>query len=154
MSGVKEIIQFLIARLFANFGIVEKGKIYRCAQKWRIYPLWLCLGLKTRINLATQESDLQDRFEKWLWDKLGVKYITFLTIGPGDHGFEEALKALKECEKPVLFGCEGGKDRGGAIAAVYKFEVLGRPLREIVKDWMAFRVPGESWLVFLFERLS
>jgi len=153
MSGLKEVIQWLGARLFCNFGVVEKGKIYRCAQRWRIYPLWLCLGLKTRINLATQENDLQDRFEKWLWGKLGVKYITFPTIAPGDE-FEEALKALKECEKPVLFGCEGGKDRGGSLAAVYKFEVLGRGLREVVKDWMAFRVPGESWLKFLFGRMG
>lgn len=153
MSGLKEMWQFLIARLFGNFGVVEKGKIYRCAQRWYIYPLWLCLGLKTRINLATQEADAQDRFEKWLWGKLGVKYITFPTIGP-DYYFEEAYKALKECERPVLFGCEGGRDRAGGIAAVYKFEEMGRSRKEIVKDWLAFKVPNETWLKFLFERIG
>lgn len=152
MEGTIMIVGWIIARIFGNFGKVEKG-VYRCAQRWYMYPVWICLGLKTRINLATNEAgDIQDRFERWLWKKLGVKYITFSTIGP-NYQFEEALEALKTCDRPVLYGCEGNRDRGGGLTAVYKQEVMGCTLTEIVEDWPIFGTPGEDWLIFLFERL-
>jgi len=149
-------MRWLIAQIFGNFGKVEKG-VYRCAQRWYMYPIWLFLGLKTRINLATREGDSQDRFEKWLWNhwppfsKKKVKYITFPTIAPG-YNFDKAFKALKTCERPVLFGCEGNRDRGGGLAAVYKREVMKCTLTDVVEDWPVFGTPGEDWLLFLFKR--
>ena len=147
-------MRWLIAAIFGNFGVVEKG-IYRCAQRWYMYPIWIGIwlfcGLKTRINLATQDKDAQDRFEKWLWKKLGVKYITFLTIAPGLN-FDEAFEALKTCERPVLYGCEGNKDRGGGLTAVYKKEVMDCTFTEVVEDWPVFGAPSEGWLKFLFKR--
>ena len=77
------------------------------------------MGLKTIINLSNKSTDIQDHFEAKFCKLLKIKYITFYTIGP-EYQFEEAYKALLECEKPVLVHCEGGKDRTGGLIAYYK----------------------------------
>jgi len=147
-----KIFKRLLAIVSANFGIVQKGKVYRSAQAWHMYLYWPFLRLKTVINLSHKpEKELEDRFEKWYCEKvLGAKYISFPTIGAGPT-FDAAYKELLSCRKPVLVHCEGGKDRTGGLIAYYKYDVMGCGLYEIINDWMVHTVPSDAWLRFLKE---
>lgn len=150
---MKYILKWFVARIIGNFGVVEKGRVYRSAQRWYLYPLFLFLNLKTIINLSSKEdTDTQDRFERWFCKKLGIAYITYWTISP-DYYFDEAYDALRNCDKPVLVHCEAGRDRTGGLIAVYKREVLCSEFTEIIKDWMCFKIPHEGWIEFLKKRL-
>ena len=146
-------MSWIIATLFGNLGKVCDG-IWRSGQSWILYPIWLFLGLKTIINLSSKpEKDYQDIFERWFCRWRDIELIEFNTISP-DYKFDEAYDALKKAKQPVLVHCEGGKDRSGGLIAVYKREVLGQTLTEIVEDWPIHEIPGEAWLIFLFNRFG
>ena len=143
-------MKWLLAQILGNLGYVGEG-IWRSAQRWYLYPILICLRLKTIINVANYPAkDLQDRFEKRFCSWFGIKYIAFDNLAP-EYNFEEAFGELLKCERPVLVHCEGGKDRTGGLSAYYKRKIMGSTWEEIIKDWKTYGIPGENWLQFLFD---
>lgn len=144
-------MRWLIAKIFGNLGYVGNG-VWRSAQRWYLYPIYLILGIKTIVNVSFSD-EWEDRFEKWFCGKFGIELIPFDNLGP-KYNFEDAFKAVKECErKPLVIHCQGGRDRTAGIVAVYKREVMMTSLTDIVEDFPTYGTPGENWLLFFQVRL-
>ena len=104
--------------------------------------------IEARVRAAVKVVD-----NKW-WEQVGG------AAGPQDKrwwelrdDFEDALKALTECEKPVVVHCQGGRDRTMGLVGVYKREVLKASLYDIYHDGCIYGTPGECWLLFFQVRL-
>ena len=91
MKYIKMVFKLLLVAISANFGIVEKGKVYRSAQALHMYLYWPFLRLKTVMNLSHKpKKEWEDKFEKWYCERvLKAKYISYPTIGLGES-FDEA----------------------------------------------------------------
>lgn len=135
----------LLAVIFFNMGKVDDG-VLRSRQGYLMYAVWPLLGLRTVINLSHKPAtDPQDKFEEWLCKVLHIKYITYPTIG-----FTEAEKIAREIiggkhALPLLFHCEGGKDRAGGVAGIYKW-LAGFPVEDIERDWKIYGRPYHHWI--------
>ena len=142
-------MKWLIAKLFGNIGKVN-GDIWRSGQSWILYPIWLCLGLKTIINVATSPDDPQDPFEERFCRWFKIKYYHFDNLGP-KYNFRAVYHTLLDCKKPCLVHCERGKDRTGGLIAYYKLKEMNADYSDIIRDWMIHGIPDEGWLKFIFN---
>jgi len=156
---MKNILKFIIARLFSNIGKVKKYPVYRSSQSIPLFVLIPFLRLDVILNLSNKpDTDWQDRFEKWICEKLNIEYIEkFRTIRPSDDSFDEAYKMLLDRadaqKKRVLVHCEAGKDRTGGIIAMYMFDHMF-DFYDIVNHWKIHKTPNNGWLEFLFKEFS
>lgn len=145
------ITEWIMARIFGNFGVVQRKKVYRSGQSWSVFLLWPFLGLSNVVNLSHKpDKDFADQFEEWVCNKCGIGYFHLPTLTKSD--FDVAFRYIETCAKPVIIHCEAGKDRTGALVAVYEREILRRSYLGVCSSWRVHFTPGHDWLAFLFKR--
>jgi len=137
----------MVARVLGNWGVVKKGKLYRSGQYFPFsYIPWLWARPKTVMNVATSPAtDWEDRFERWLCDKLGLEYMTWPTLAPGEL-MRSAYSSFKAAKGSVLIHCEGGKDRTGALVSLIQRAEYGERFERIIDDWFVHRPPYSELL--------
>lgn len=147
-------IQWLVKKLFKNFGIVTKD-IYRSGQpgfirRWIMYKLY---PYRSVINVAYSQTDKQDADETRFCLKRKINYVA-ISWGAGGPLTMDLLKATSEfiddMPKPIWIHCEGGKDRTGGLVAYWK-KHNGYNWENIINDFRIHKVPANGWLVALFE---
>ncbi|MCE5280135.1 MAG: tyrosine-protein phosphatase [Planctomycetaceae bacterium] len=123
-----------------QFGVVEKGVLYRSGQPteegWR--RLWDGYKIHTVINLREEEPD-QDwcKLERDFCAANGIRYVN-MSIGP-EHVDGDQLQALLQiiadpkC-RPVLVHCELGKARTGVVVAAYRIAAQHWSADEAVRE--------------------
>lgn len=121
------------------WGKVKQGKIYRCAKMDGIDAEGIAtldeLGIKAEIDLRTSGEK----------DSNYVPYLEYynLTVsaeniskGIADgfaNVFKKSVQLLSE-NKPLIFHCQAGVDRTGAVASIF-LGVLGVSASDIAKDY-------------------
>ena len=104
-----------------NFGRVDAG-YYRGAQpEGRDYEDLASLGVKTIVNLTSDDSDPA---EKAMAERAGMKYVQIpMTThqAPTDKQLAEFLSVVNApANQPVYVHCVGGRHRTGVMTAVYR----------------------------------
>ena len=113
-----------------NFGVVEKGRIYRSGQ---ISPsLMKKVLLKYQIKEIISLSGNSSNEEIKIAEELGIKRVVFSLRGNGTgdvndyaHIIAEICQAQKE-KKPVLVRCSAGAQRTGGVIAAYRLIVQNK----------------------------
>lgn len=94
------------------------------------------LGIKTVISL--REEDKQMLREKELIEALGMKFSNLpLSVyrRPSDEQVISFLEnALDQDNQPVFVHCNSGRDRAGAMVALYRVVVSGWTIKEAYKE--------------------
>ena len=122
-----------------NFHRVDRD-LYRGARpayRKDVYLKLVDLGIRTIVNLETGEAGKEEAAVKQINQELSerrlpeVKFIHFpispilevkLTGVPdgGEDGIRHLFEELQQAPKPIFLHCNHGKDRTGAIVAVYR----------------------------------
>lgn len=95
-------------------------------------------GIRTIVNLRNRHSDAK------LAEGLGFHLVEVPMAAPflKTRHLVAALKAIREAPKPVLFHCQQGADRAGAVAAMYRIVFQGwtkeAALEELKKGGFGF----------------
>jgi protein tyrosine/serine phosphatase len=146
-----------------NFHAIEEGKAYRSAQP---NPLQLAnaieaYDIKTVINLRGPNPG-----EPW-YDRQ-IETCEAMNVEMIDHPMsasklphpkliKEVIETLKTAERPVLMHCQGGADRSGATAAIYRMLIQGHDreaaFEELSPRYMHFRAfkPCMDTLIEVYE---
>ena len=108
-----------------NFGIVEKGVLYRGAEpgKEGLEYLHNTLGVKTIINLENDKA--KDAKENALAEKLGMKHVNIPMHSakePTDEEVQQFFNIIDNYPKPVYIHCRRGKDRTGYMCARFRMK--------------------------------
>ncbi|HUK92360.1 MAG TPA: dual specificity protein phosphatase family protein [Blastocatellia bacterium] len=122
-----------------NFGQVDQF-LYRGAQPvGQDYEALKALGIKAVVDLeySGKESEQRDV------ESLGMKFIR---IGMSDHSRPDAgavgefLKAVADpANQPVFVHCHGGRDRTGAMTAVYRMTHDGWTADQALNEMRQYR---------------
>lgn len=104
-----------------NFGQVDPS-YYRGAQpNGRDYQDLASLGIKTLINLTSDDSDAS---EQSMAERAGMRYVQIpMTTheAPTSAQLAEFLKVVSDpANQPVYVHCVGGRHRTGVMTAVYR----------------------------------
>jgi uncharacterized protein (TIGR01244 family) len=104
-----------------NFGQINPT-YYRGAQpKDRDYADLAALGIKTLINLTSDDSEAN---EKWMTERAGMKYVQIpMTTHepPTPAQLATFLNIVNDpANQPVYVHCVGGRHRTGVMTAVYR----------------------------------
>lgn len=87
-------------------------------------------GIRTIVNLRKRHSDAR------LMEGLGFHLVEVPMTAPflKQRHIIAALRAIREAPKPVLFHCQQGADRAGAIAAMYRIVFQGWTKEEALEE--------------------
>lgn len=87
-------------------------------------------GIRTIVNLRKRHSDAK------LAEGLGFQLVDVPMRAPflRRRHIIEALKAIRDAPKPVLFHCQKGADRAGAVAAMYRIVFQGWSKEEALEE--------------------
>jgi tyrosine-protein phosphatase SIW14 len=95
------------------------------------------MGVKTIIDFRTTDDERENMLEY-----PGVEYVRMsfsASSAPSPEVVEEFLRIVTDPAKlPVFFHCRHGKDRTGAVAAVYRIRVQGWPVEKAVNEMKYF----------------
>jgi len=95
------------------------------------------LGIRTIVDLETGEASKEEAEVKQINQELSDRHLPQLTfihfpISPilevklggvpygGEHGIRHLFEELQQAPKPIFLHCNRGKDRTGAIVAIYR----------------------------------
>jgi protein tyrosine/serine phosphatase len=115
-----------------RWGVVEPGAIYRSGQLSRhlIKPMLQQHGIRVVIDLTEEDqSDEDQRAERWTIAELGIEAHRFPLIGDGTGDIRqyasavETLANAQRAGKPVLVHCHAGAQRTGGVVAAYRLLV-------------------------------
>jgi protein tyrosine/serine phosphatase len=117
--------------VFDNFRTVEEGRAYRSAQlDGQTLKLVLdTYGIRTVVNLRGENAD-----QPWYQHEQAATAaagVTLVDIGMSANHFPSRATLLKlydtfqTADYPILIHCNGGADRSGAAAAIWRMEVSG-----------------------------
>lgn len=115
-TNLSKLDEEIISDNIKNFYKVSDG-IYRSSQPNRkSMELLDAIGIKTILNLRRYHSDnYEAKFTGINLERIKMK--------PGkinDEDVIQALKTIKNAEKPILIHCWHGSDRTGVIVAMYR----------------------------------
>jgi protein tyrosine/serine phosphatase len=104
-----------------NFGRVDQN-YYRGGQpQGRDYADLVALGVKTVINLTSDDADAS---EQAMVERAGMRYVQIpmtTRIAPTSAQLAEFLKIVNDpARQPVYVHCVGGRHRTGVMTAVYR----------------------------------
>jgi protein tyrosine/serine phosphatase len=104
-----------------NFGRVDRN-YYRGAQpQGRDYADLVALGVKTVINLTSDDADAG---EQAMVEGAGMRYVQIpmtTRVAPTSEQLAEFLKIVNDpANQPVYVHCVGGRHRTGVMTAVYR----------------------------------
>ncbi len=114
-----------------NFGVVEKGRLYRSGllSAALVKKVLLKHKIKVIIDLAAGSGNRDRRSEEQAAAELGIERFTFRLHGDGTgdvNDYAQAIAAIVHAEqehKPVLVHCNAGLQRTGGVIAVYQLLV-------------------------------
>jgi protein tyrosine/serine phosphatase len=114
------------------------------------------LGIRTIVNLETGEANKEEAEVKRVNQVLSdrhlpqIKFIHF-PISPfpqvfltgvsdkGEHGIPHLFAELQQAPKPIFLHCERGKDRTGAIVALYRMRRHELPFDRAYQEALHYR---------------
>lgn len=109
------------------------------------------LGIKTILNLRRLKSD--DKKAKGT--KLHLEHLRLKTTEVDEKDIIDALRIIKNAEKPILVHCWHGSDRTGVVTAAYRILFEDWPKEKAIAE---FRQPEfgyhENWYPNLIEILK
>lgn len=116
---------------YFNLDVVEEGKLYRSGQ---LSPKELGrilngttfgVKIKTVINLRGASNQSWYFDEKRVCQDYGVELIDIpmlASCASSKENLYKLLRAFKKASRPILIHCQGGADRTGEAAALWKLE--------------------------------
>lgn len=123
-----------------SFRAIEPGRAYRSAQL-DVETLGLVIDLfdiRTVVNLRGENaSEAWYVNEKAALDARGVELVDVRMSASALPPREELLKlydTFLAAEEPILIHCQGGADRTGAAAAIWRMVVLGDERQEALGE--------------------
>jgi len=138
-------------RLSGNVHQIGTSEVYRSAQLSAsgFESVIKDHNIKTVINLrgAQQNSGWYDA-ERATSAKRGVTYIDLPLSAneePDDAKLDHLISTMRDAEKPLLIHCEGGADRSGLAAALYR-RVINGETHEKAAEELSFRYGHFPWL--------
>jgi len=138
-------------RLSGNVHQIGTSEVYRSAQLSAsgFESVIKDHNIKTVINLrgAQQNSDWYDA-ERATSAKRGVTYIDLPLSAnevPDDAKLDHLIATMRDAEKPLLIHCEGGADRSGLAAALYRRVINGETYEKAAEE-LSFRYGHFPWL--------
>ena len=137
-----------------NFGVVERGILYRAAQPHQLALPWLRrYGIQSLVNLR------EDRYDDrgWLLTSLGFRGYLHLPID--DHAPPTEAQAIvflqfvqDQANWPVLVHCAEGKGRTGTLVALARYAIDGWSMDQALAeanrytDGLALSEAQRAWL--------
>ena len=146
-----------------NFHPLVEGQVYRGPQLSGEALSWVIdrYKLKTVFNLrGAHPEELWYREESSACKAKGVQLVDLAMSSqsmPEPALLKSIVATLKRAPTPLLIHCESGADRSGAVAALYRMEVLKQDrtaaLKELSPDYWHFRAkkPCMDTLVEMYE---
>lgn len=157
-----------------NFHTVAEGLVYRSAQPTPegLLTAFDRLGVRTVVNLRGESPG-----ESW-WERehetceaAGVAIVDIRMSAqalPPRETLLELYDTLLRAEYPILIHCQGGADRTGAAAAIWRMVVLGESNRdakaELSPEFFHFEpfapamdrlvevfVPDRNWIADVYD---
>ncbi|WP_340063292.1 tyrosine-protein phosphatase [Ascidiimonas aurantiaca] len=90
------------------------------------------MGIKTILNLRR----LRDDTRKAKGTGLHLEHLRLKSGEITEQDIIEALRLLKDAEKPVLIHCWHGSDRTGVVTAAYRIIFENWPKEKAIKEFM------------------
>ncbi len=161
--GLGELDNYAPLTIFDNFHVIAPDQAYRSAQL-DAESLRLVIdtyGIRTIVNLRGENEEAAwYRNEHAVAEAAGVAIVD-IPMSAGELPSRETLLLLYDtfltAEHPLLIHCQGGADRTGAAAAIWRMVVLGEP-REVAQQELslfyghfAARHPKMDELVRIFQ---
>lgn len=149
--------------LLFNFHAIQEGKAYRSAQPSgpALESIINDYGVKTVVNLRGEHpGDAWYDEEAAVCRNRGVTLVSHaMSAGalPKPAVLRDLSKTLQTAEGPILIHCQGGADRSGAAAAMYRILVLGHDktaaASELSPNYFHFaeRMPCMDKLIELYQ---
>ncbi|MFM8608143.1 MAG: dual specificity protein phosphatase family protein [Hyphomicrobiales bacterium] len=138
-------------RLSGNVHQIGTSEVYRSAQlsSSGLESVIKDHNIKTVLNLrgSQQNSDWYDA-ERATATKLGVTHIDLPLSAneePDDAKLDHLIATMRDTEKPLLIHCEGGADRSGLAAALYRRVINGDSYEKAAEE-LSFRYGHFPWL--------
>ena len=101
-------------------------------------------GYKTVVSFLTDSGESASVVQSGMkWVHIPMRSGLFSAQPPTDDQVRQFLAVVKDSSLyPVYFHCHAGKDRTGAMSAIYRMEVCGWSKEEALEEMRAF---GFSW---------
>ena len=114
-----------------NFHALDPGaQVYRSSQPGRAEFQELArYGFKSVLNLRSHHSDLK------LIEGTGLREYRLRTHVLTREDMEEALRIIRDAEKPLLIHCWHGSDRTGAVSAGYRIVFNNWTVNEALREF-------------------
>ena len=135
-----------VARIFCtdNFHPVVPGQAFRSGQMTP-EELASCIrahGIRSILNLRGEHPE-----EQWFHDEIATAnqlHVLHRSLRissrkqVSDAKMAELVNILRHSPKPVLIHCDGGADRTAFAAAIYLYDIAGRPVGVAEKEFSAW----------------
>jgi protein tyrosine/serine phosphatase len=120
------------------------------------YPKLERLGVRTIINLeeddhAKHEGDALARYNSTLKPDERIDFISFPITqeeinrtGIADDQVERLFQMIRSARKPVFIHCYYGRDRTGAVVALYRMAIEGVPYQRAYEEALHYRFSPED----------
>ena len=135
-----------------NFGRVNSHYFRGAEPDDEEYPRLAAVGIKTVIDLRSDDVDTEDRF---LVERAGMKYerIPMTTHEPPTRAvIERFLRLVDDPEnQPVYVHCVGGRHRTGVMTALYRMTREGWTADQAFREMQAYKF-GADFLHPEFKR--
>lgn len=138
-------------RLSGNIHQIGTNDVYRSAQlsTSSFQALVQERKIKTILNLrGAQKEAPWYHAERLVATTLGVTYIDLPLSAneePNDETLDRLVATMRTADKPLLIHCEGGADRSGLAAALYRRVIEGASYEKAAAE-LSFRYGHFPWL--------
>lgn len=146
-----------------NFHAIADGRAYRSNQPTpdELRTIIEKYGVRTVINLRGPNPDeTWYRQEAEVCRQAGIEMVDHPMSSrhlPEPELLEQVVDSLETSAEPMLIHCEGGADRSGAVAAIYRMRILGEDRdaaqAELSPEYLHFREfkPCMDRLIEIYE---